>query len=104
MDDIISRQAAQEEIARRDTTDGTIKVFSGREVNEILASLPSAQTERPRGWFIEELIPYEGRRSITCSECGKELSSGPEVGVNYFRRGWRYCPYCGAQMGAEVEE
>ena len=39
--DLISRQAAIEEIARQDTTDGTIKVYSGREVIEILRSLPS---------------------------------------------------------------
>lgn len=30
-----------EEIARRDTTDGTVKVFSGREVNEIILNAPS---------------------------------------------------------------
>lgn len=30
-----------EEISRRDTTDGTIKVFSGKEIIEILRSLPS---------------------------------------------------------------
>lgn len=45
MDDLISRPDAIEEIARRDTTDGTIKVYSGREVIEILRSLPSAQPE-----------------------------------------------------------
>ena len=45
MSDYISRQAAIEEIARRDTTDGSIKVYSGREVIEILRSLPCAQPE-----------------------------------------------------------
>lgn len=62
-----------------------------------LEKLPAVE-DRPRGRFIKEVIPYEGRRTITCSECGKELSTGPVIGVNYFRRGWRYCPYCGAYM------
>jgi hypothetical protein len=41
MDDLISRAAAIEEIARRDTTDGTVKVYSGREINAILSDLPA---------------------------------------------------------------
>ena len=53
MSDLIERQAAIEEIARRDTTDGTIKIYSGREVIEILGDLPPAQPEQ---W-------------IPCSEC-----------------------------------
>ena len=43
MDDLISRRAAIEEIARRDTTDGTVKVYSGREVCDILNALPTAE-------------------------------------------------------------
>lgn len=43
MNDLIRRSDAIEEIARRDTTDGTVKVFSGREVADILNSMPSAQ-------------------------------------------------------------
>ena len=105
MRDLIDRQAA---IAlAKDiivpTKDGSAYKHRCIDPDEI-RELPSAQPERPRGWFIEELIPYEGRRTITCSECGKELSTGPVIGVNYFRRGWRYCPYCGAQMGTEGEE
>ena len=46
MSDLIDRQAAIEEVARRDTTDGTVKVFSGREIIEILNGLPSVQPER----------------------------------------------------------
>lgn len=41
MDDLISREAAIEEIARRDTTDGTVKAYSGREINAILSDLPA---------------------------------------------------------------
>lgn len=36
------RKDAIEAIASRDETDGTVKVFTGREVNEILSALPSA--------------------------------------------------------------
>lgn len=43
MDDIISRADAIEAIASRDETDGTVEVFTGRQVNEILESLPSAE-------------------------------------------------------------
>lgn len=45
MSDLISRADAIEAIASRDETDGTVKVFTGREVNEILSALPSA--DRP---------------------------------------------------------
>ena len=45
MSDLISRQDAIEAIASRDETNGTVKVFTGRQVNEILASLPSVQPE-----------------------------------------------------------
>ena len=41
MADLISRAAAIEEIARRDTTDGTVKVYSGREINALLGDLPA---------------------------------------------------------------
>lgn len=40
--ELISRADAIEAIASRDETDGTVKVFTGREVNEILSALPSA--------------------------------------------------------------
>lgn len=40
--DLIRRADAIEAIASRDETDGTVKVFTGREVNEILSALPSA--------------------------------------------------------------
>ena len=39
--DCISRQDAIEAVASRDETNGTVKVFTGRQVNEILAGLPS---------------------------------------------------------------
>ena len=47
MSDLISRAEAIEAVASRDKTNGTVKVFTGKQVNEILAELPSA--DRPRG-------------------------------------------------------
>ncbi len=51
--DLISRRAAIEEIARRDTTDGTVKVYSGREICDILNALPTAEIVRCKDckWF-----------------------------------------------------
>lgn len=43
--DTISRQAAIEAVASRDETNGTVKVFTGRQVNEILAGLPFKTNE-----------------------------------------------------------
>jgi len=45
MSDLISREDAIEAIASRDETDGTVKVFTGRQVNQILSALPSAEAE-----------------------------------------------------------
>ena len=45
MSDLISRADAVEAIASRDETDGTVKVFTGQEINEILSALPSAAIE-----------------------------------------------------------
>ena len=45
MSDLISRADAIEAIASRDETDGTVKVFTGQEINEILSVLPSAAIE-----------------------------------------------------------
>ena len=44
-DDVISRADAIEAVASRDETDGTVKVFTGRQVNEILSALPSAEAD-----------------------------------------------------------
>ena len=54
MDDSISRAAAIEEIARRDATDGTVKVYSGREINTILGDLPALDAI-PIDWLREKM-------------------------------------------------
>ena len=111
--DTISRQDAIEAIAGRDETDGTVEVFTGRQVNEILESLPSRLTEYKTfcGVPIEEATrivqEYNADKLKTgkwifnpkdaielmftlpkCSECGFESS---DCG--------NYCSNCGAKMG-----
>ena len=54
-DDLISRAAAIEEIARRDTTNGTVKVYSGREINEMLNGLPTIAAI-PMWWITEKFL------------------------------------------------
>ena len=90
MSDIIDRQAVIEEIARRDTTDGTIKVYSGREVIEILRSLPSAQTE-----VTEEAVKEYCRKRCLCivdSALLKKYASAQQKPLKY--SGYSICVYC----------
>lgn len=63
MRDLIDRAEAIEEIARRDTTDGTIKVYSGREVVKILNELPSAQPTQPNTPNALELLDCISRQA-----------------------------------------
>lgn len=44
--DTISRQGAIEAIASKDETDGTEKVFTGRQVNKILSELPPSKPKK----------------------------------------------------------
>ena len=91
MSDLINRQVAIEAIARRDTTDGTVKVFGGREVVEILKSLPSAQ-------------PFH---NITMNDVLKYIDGMPEDVWQEFTaclecRGWelqrRTTKWCGGEF------
>ena len=87
MDDLISRQDAIEAIASRDETNGTVKVFTGRQVNEILASLPAA--DRPRGEWIpcDERLPKKNCRYLTTNTAWGEF----EVDWNVWIDGqWLY--------------
>ena len=49
LSDIIRRADAIEAVASADETNGTVKVFTGRQVNGILSALPSAEAVQ-RGW------------------------------------------------------
>ena len=89
MGDLIDRQAAIDAVGsmlRR-------KFGIGGDLAEItLAELPSAQPERKKGQWVEDVAYYdeEGCPCIVtrCDQCGE-----PGFG--------RYCPYCGADMREE---
>ena len=109
MSDLISRQAAIDEIMALieepddDFNEGV------RTSASVISKLPSAQPQRKkrkRGHWIGERgtkatldefgdVPY----SVHCSECGDWLTGSDE----YACRG-RYCPSCGADMRGESDE
>ena len=67
MKDTIYRADAIEAVASRDETDGTVKVFTGRQVNEILSALPSAEA-------VQVAYICDGRRCKSdCGECFRTL-------------------------------
>ena len=39
---------------------------------------------------------------IICSNCGADINITAEEYLEYYKRNFRYCPYCGAKM--EVDE
>ena len=72
MSDLISRADAIEAIASRDETDGTVKVFTGREVNEILSELPSADavaTFRTGQTYGKSISIRELTEVVRCKDC-----------------------------------
>ena len=77
---LIDGEIVIEEIARRDTTDGTVKVFSGREVIDILKSFQSIQSDTCRGckhigkWDNE----IEYGCSSPCTRCKRRMNDNYE--------------------------
>ena len=69
---LINRDALIEEIARRDTTDGTVKVFSGNEIINIARGLPTdikAINTVIGQWIpISERLPKENGRYLVSGE------------------------------------
>ena len=47
MTDLIKREDAKEIIAKNDETDGTVPIFTGKMVQQMLDSLPSVEQDRP---------------------------------------------------------
>lgn len=87
-DDCVSKEWLINEIARRDTTDGTVKVFCGREVNEIILNAPSVtSTERAGEW---NRLSHD---TFHCKLCGRTfiVIQGDDA--------MNHCPNCGAKMG-----
>lgn len=51
---VVSVEKVIEEIARRDTTDGTVKVFSGREIAEIICDVAEKELLEEAGEKLAE--------------------------------------------------
>lgn len=132
MSDLISRQDAIEAIASRDETNGNVKVFTGRQVNEILSDLPSARPTDGDLISRDEALQYIDK--ITNSGCGKSKSleyirkyiermdsarpTGEWIGIEsepYCKCSvcgtyiddlddyYSFCPFCGADMRGDDE-
>lgn len=78
MDDLISRQQAID----------ALDCISG--VEEVLRSLPSAQTETKKGHWIESKR-YREVITCYCSECNQLMTT-------YSNKRMNFCPGCGADM------
>ena len=97
MNDLISRQAAIEEIARHDCTNGEVPYFTGKDVQEILKVIPSAEPVHGE-WILSDVQRKEDTDNdnywYVCSECGHSdlHSKSQEV---------PYCWWCGARMDGE---
>lgn len=114
--DLISREEAIEIIASHDETNGTEKVFAGREITDLLASLPSA--DRPTEYNLEtiadivrqlghldgciadmcdrqkgEWLDVEHEPFCECSVCGAYIENLDDD--------FAFCPRCGADMRPE---
>ena len=90
LDKITYLHDAIEAIAGHDTTNGTVKAFTGKEVINILRSLPSVQLERESGEWVDDGDPL----TFTCSKCGYSVARHNNT---------NFCPNCGADMrGKEV--
>lgn len=101
-DDVISRLDAIEAIASRDETNGTVKVFTGRQVNEILASLPTAEPKTGEWIIATGMMPPEFHCHHCCSECGNFANMEPPFGNREDLS--KFCPHCGAKMVREDGE
>ena len=103
MDDLISRQAAIDEITEYGS--GNTTYMSVAELKRRIEQLPSAQPERNRGkWIYGEDNSGTGRDGWFCSECGhfemwdySEDMKSAELNLP------KYCPNCGADMRGEQE-
>lgn len=56
MKDTIYRADAIEEVASADETNGTIKVFSGLEIIDMLKALPSAEPTTEEVWSVAQKV------------------------------------------------
>ena len=104
--DMISRAVAIEEIARRDVTDGTVKIYCGREINAILGDLPAVDAVPVvHGRWVDEEgnpVPWSNTHPLSpayscwCNQCKTWLVASDEYPVYGL-----FCPACGANMDGE---
>ena len=90
MSDMISRQAAIDELSKAEN-----HAFNGfykglAKAHKIIAKLPSAQPKRETGQWLDNETTFSetGRQTATCSVCG--LRSPRPLGD--------FCRWCGAHM------
>lgn len=75
------------------------------EAMEMVKNMETIKPKRKRGrWIIKE-NPETGWYSVTCSECGEDVTStAPCIGFYPNAKvTWDYCPNCGADM-REVDD
>lgn len=103
--DLISRQAAIDAICKDGTRierqgrySMTMVERKQRDV-DILENLPSAQTERKKGKWIER-NPRNSPdcRLIECSECGNAYIVGYNINYDDWIDGRNFCMKCGADL------
>lgn len=74
--------------------------FDGDRAVAVLKALPSAQTERKKGKWIER-NPRNSPdcRLIECSECGNAYIVGYNINYDDWIDGRNFCMKCGADLG-----
>ena len=89
MDDLISRQAAIDEITEYGS--GNTTYMSVAELKRRIEQLPSAQPERKRGTWIPVTNGRGGHECSLCHTYAPSFQTGDEWLTDY-------CPTCGACM------
>ena len=76
----------------------TIK-FTPTQVDEIVSRMPTIE-ERKKGKWIIKYNPETGWYSVTCPECGEDVTSVIPM-IGFFPNAkalWSFCPNCGMDM------
>lgn len=92
MDDLISRQAAIEELNQQSLLWG--KEWDKALAQAVIASLPTIDPVKHGKWLLHEYP--DGYYHTECSECGTVYDEKV-----YFGKTAHYCPNCGARMDNE---
>ena len=102
MDDLISRQAAMEALAKfvpyAICDESTESYTNGlTDAYNLILQLPSAQPER-KGKWIEMGTNKDGTHSIRCSKCGGGYKTRGHARSIATKAKYKFCPNCGAKM------